>query len=88
MPGEWRNEPGWGPSPAAAPFSSESSVKQLLMRFIRDESGQDLIEYGLLAASIAAAGAAVLPGLRTAMGQAFSTWGNNIYGVWVPNDPL
>ena len=63
-------------------------MKQLLKRFVCDDSGQDLIEYGLLAASIAAAGAAILPGIAQKMGQLFGTWGSNIYGVWVPNDPL
>jgi len=63
-------------------------MRKLLKRFICEDSGQDLLEYGLLAASIAVAGAAVLPAIATKMGQLFATWGNDIYGAWVPNDPL
>ncbi len=46
---------------------------KLIRNFVRDEKGEDLIEYGLLAAFIAAVAVAVLtnPGLRTAITGAF-----------------
>ena len=45
-------------------------------RFIRDESGEDLIEYGLLAAFVAAVATAVIIndplGIKTALTGAFT----------------
>ena len=35
-------------------------MKNLFVRFLRDESGEDLIEYGLLAAFVAAVATAVI----------------------------
>ena len=35
-------------------------MKKLLVRFVRDERGEDLIEYGLLAAFVAAVATAVI----------------------------
>jgi Flp pilus assembly pilin Flp len=35
-------------------------MKALLIKFVRDESGEDLIEYGLLAAFVAAVATAVI----------------------------
>ena len=52
-----------------------------------DESGQDLIEYGLLASIIAIAGVLVFPTIRTKMGSAFGNWGTDVYNLWEHNDP-
>ena len=35
-------------------------MKNLIVRFVREESGEDLIEYGLLAAFVAAVATAVI----------------------------
>ena len=61
---------------------------ELVRRFFEDESGQDLIEYGLLAAIIAIAGVAVLPLIGPKMGNAFLNWGTQVNNVWVPLDPV
>lgn len=49
-------------------------MMKLIRNFVRDEKGEDLIEYGLLAAFIAGVALLVLtsPALRTAISQAFS----------------
>ncbi len=49
-------------------------MMNLIRRFVRDEKGEDLIEYGLLAAFVAGVALAVLlnPGIRQAISQAFS----------------
>jgi Flp pilus assembly pilin Flp len=47
-------------------------MKNLIMRFVRDEDGQDLIEYTLLMAFIALASAAV-----------FVNAGNSVSTIWV-----
>jgi len=51
-------------------------------RFIREDDGQDIIEYGLLAAIIAIGGLAVLPDIQTKMGNALSGWGQKSYDCW------
>jgi Flp pilus assembly pilin Flp len=56
-------------------------------RLLADDRGQDLIEYALLAAIIALAGALVLPQIGPKMGNAFSQWGSDIYNGWVPAAP-
>ena len=50
-------------------------MKALLSRFVREESGEDLIEYGLLAAFVAAVATAVIIadplGIKTSLKNAF-----------------
>lgn len=55
-------------------------------RFL-DESGQDIIEYGLLASIIAIAGILFLPTIATKMGANFGNWGTAVHNLWAPNDP-
>jgi Flp pilus assembly pilin Flp len=51
-------------------------MKNLLIRFARDERGEDLIEYGLLAAFVAAVATVVLIsdplGIKNALKNAFN----------------
>jgi Flp pilus assembly pilin Flp len=49
-------------------------MMKLIRNFVRDEKGEDLIEYGLLAAFVAGVALLVLtsPMLKTAISQAFS----------------
>jgi pilus assembly protein Flp/PilA len=49
-----------------------------LLSFIRDESGQDLIEYALIAGLIGLAAVAAMTGLSTKMKQAFNSVGNGL----------
>ena len=60
---------------------------RLFVTFLRDDSGQDLIEYGLLASNIGIAGYLVMPSIANKMGQAFSDWGVNVHNAWVPDPP-
>ena len=50
-------------------------MKELFVRFVREESGEDLIEYGLLAAFVAAVATAVIIndplGIKGALKTAF-----------------
>ena len=46
-------------------------MKNMMIRFVNDEQGQDLIEYTLLMAFVALASAAIFIGA-----------GNNISGIW------
>jgi pilus assembly protein Flp/PilA len=52
-------------------------MKQLVVRFVREDEGQDLIEYVLLASFVAAG---VIAG-ATALGTNLNTWYNNV-GTW------
>jgi Flp pilus assembly pilin Flp len=52
---------------------SLTNMMRLIRNFVRDEKGEDLIEYGLLAAFVAGVALLVLtsPALRTAISGAF-----------------
>lgn len=50
----------------------EDKMKNLMKRFVREEEGQDLIEYALLVVFIALVVALVLPGVGTAISNVFS----------------
>jgi len=63
-------------------------VSEMFRRFLADERGQDLIEYGLLAAIIGIAGSLILPTIGPRMDTAFRNWGTQVYGIWVPDDPV
>lgn len=58
-----------------------------LRNWISDESGQDLIEYGLLASIIAIAGIVFLPTIASKMGVNFGNWGTAVYNLWAPDNP-
>lgn len=58
-----------------------------LRHTVRRDSGQDLIEYALLASFIAVAGALVWPQIEVRMGDIFTGWETPVYDAWVPNDP-
>ena len=60
----------------------------MLRRFLADERGQDLIEYGLLAAIIGIAGSLILPQIGPRMNTTFQNWGTQVYNIWVPSAPV
>ncbi len=60
----------------------------IFRRFLADERGQDLIEYGLLASIIGLAGYLILPLIGPKMDTAYRNWGTQTYNIWVPNDPV
>lgn len=47
-------------------------MTQLLLTLLDDESGQDLIEYALMAGFVAVAAGAIMPGVSTNLSQIFS----------------
>jgi Flp pilus assembly pilin Flp len=59
----------------------------LLTRLIRDDEGQDLIEYALLTAGIGLAGLAVWPAITAAVGVAYQILDANIQDLWEVPDP-
>jgi Flp pilus assembly pilin Flp len=53
-----------------------------LCRLVRDDAGQDQIEYALLTAAIALAGIAGFDAVRTALGSAYAHWQSGVNGLW------
>jgi pilus assembly protein Flp/PilA len=74
---------GRGSLPVSA-SGARGSVRALAFaqRFIREDDGQDIIEYGLLAGIIVVGAVALLPGIQTKMGNALSMWGQQSYDCW------
>lgn len=62
-------------------------IGRLLGRFCRGTSGQDLVEYALLAALIGVAAAASAPLITTALGSAYTAWNQQTQQQWRMPDP-
>ncbi len=56
----------------------KNTIKQALVAFSKDESGQDLIEYALVAGLVALGAIAAMTGLSGKIGNAFGTVGNDL----------
>jgi pilus assembly protein Flp/PilA len=54
------------------------NFKQILSNLLNDESGQDLIEYALVAALIALGATAAMSTLATTIGTTFGTVGTKL----------
>ena len=65
-----------------------STSTQLIRRFVHEDKGQDLIEYGLLTGMVVALGVAVFTSINERMADAYGDWGNEIEANWVPAAPL
>jgi pilus assembly protein Flp/PilA len=53
-------------------------MKNLAAKFINDESGQDLIEYALVAALVGLGAVAAMKGLNTSIANAFNGVGTSL----------
>jgi pilus assembly protein Flp/PilA len=53
-------------------------ITQVFVVFFKDESGQDLIEYALVAGLIGLGAVIAMTGLSGKIGNAFNTVGNNL----------
>ena len=63
---------------------------RLLARFIREDAGQDLMEYAFLAAALATAGMLALNAIGPAVGVTYNTWIGPTTGspaLWQPAEP-
>jgi len=56
-------------------------MKTLLKKFVTDTEGQDLIEYALLAATIALGAIAGMAAVRDAVNTEFSSIGTSVTGA-------
>ena len=80
--------PTWRVRAPTSIMYSENTMKGRSWRqALVDDSGQDLIEYGLLASIIVVGAALIFPSLKTAMGKEFVGWGKAVDNLWTPKDP-
>jgi len=54
------------------------NMKHMLAAFLQDESGQDLIEYALVAALVGLGAVAAMKGLSNSIGNSFNSVGNTL----------
>jgi pilus assembly protein Flp/PilA len=54
------------------------NVKQLLMRLVAEDSGQDLIEYALVAALVGLGSVAAISGLTNSLQNTFNAIGSGL----------
>lgn len=52
-----------------------------------DESGQDLVEYVLLAATVGVAGAVAMQLFPGVINAVYTSWDNATQAIWEPQDP-
>ena len=62
-------------------------MRTLLRALRRDESGQDLVEYGILLATIGIAGALVFPTIIEKLSDNYVSGNTEIQADWEPCDP-
>ena len=62
-------------------FDRNDPRSRWLVSFLRDESGQDLIEYGLLTAFIGFAGIFVWTNISAVIGAKYSGWDTGVQGL-------
>jgi Flp pilus assembly pilin Flp len=58
-----------------------------LSRLVRDERGQDLVEYALLTGTVGLAAIATWPLIVTAIGQAYTALDGNTQAIAAPPNP-
>ena len=63
------------------------TMQSLIRRLLRDERGQDIIEYVLLTAALGVSSIAVWPLISATIGQTYATLDQNTQNMWVPPDP-
>ena len=56
-------------------------------RLLYEETGQDLVEYALLAAFIGVVGILLWENIRTGIGTAYANWDTGTQDLWQPPDP-
>jgi Flp pilus assembly pilin Flp len=62
-------------------------MRDLLIRFMREEGAQDLVEYALLAAFIGFCGAAAWLLIQQTIGTIYAAFDTAEQNLWRPDDP-
>jgi Flp pilus assembly pilin Flp len=64
-----------------------TTLGQRVKRLVRDESGQDLVEYALLTGIVAVGWLLVGPPIQGRMKAAYENWNSNANALWVTPPP-
>jgi Flp pilus assembly pilin Flp len=64
-----------------------TSFRAFAVRLIREDAGQDLIEYALLTAVVGLAGAVAAPYISDAISYVYGTWVNQTNNLWESPEP-
>ena len=67
---------------------SSRGLVTLVTAFLRDERGDDLIEYALLAGLIGLVGVLAFNTVSGKMSNAYTGWNANAQSRWVPDAPV
>ena len=62
--------------------------QRLVIDLVRDESGQDLLEYALVTGAIGLFGAAAWQSIVGGIGTAYTGWDSSTQNLWEPPDPV
>jgi Flp pilus assembly pilin Flp len=68
-------------------LAGQDGVLRWPTRLLRDETGQDLVEYALISAAIGVSAALCFYALLSAFGIAYSGFVAGANGLWVPPPP-
>jgi Flp pilus assembly pilin Flp len=70
-----------------APAGTGSRILALAARFLREEGGDDLIEYALLTTCVGAVGAAAMTFFSSQIAAAYQSWNYGQQNLWRPDPP-
>jgi Flp pilus assembly pilin Flp len=62
-------------------------MQRLIIRLMRVECGQDMVEYALLAAFIGTVGILTWQSIGTGIGSKYLGWDSGVQGLYSPPDP-
>ena len=62
-------------------------MRRLMTRLLREECGQDMVEYALLAAFIGTVGILAWQSIGVGIGNAYLGWDTGVQGLHSPPDP-
>jgi Flp pilus assembly pilin Flp len=62
-------------------------MRQLIIRLMREECGQDIVEYALLAAFIGTVGILTWQSIGVRIGGKYVGWDTGVQGLHSPPDP-
>lgn len=88
MAGDLPSPPHPGDAPrTCGPRRTLARAHAVVHRFLVCEQGQDLLEYGLLAATVGIAGIGALQALTGVMGASYNGWNTQINLLWETPPP-
>ena len=62
-------------------------TRQPVIDFVRDEAGQDIVEYALLTAVIGLVGIVTWQAITAGIGTAYQGWDTGTQDLWEPANP-